>query len=386
VVDDRSLGDRRRPRLLVVGAFPPPGVEVFGGQVTACRVLLQSSLPKRVTLDLIDSTQISNPFPSLPKRALLAARRFMRFVHVLERRKPDAVLLFLTIGASLAEKGMMAWYARLRGIPALAFPRGGQLMDDSRVSAIDRVWLRVALGGARTLLCQSRTWQDFAVSVLAFSRVRAPVIPNWTATPELLAIGTVRRHRRDAAVRLLFLGWVDRVKGIGELLDTCRALAPTRRFTLDIVGEGDYSERGQAFVKQHGLSDVVRFRGWLSGAELHQQLANSDVLVLPSWYEGLPNAMIEAMAARLAVVVSAVGAIPGVVTDEQEALLIPPRDTPALIAAVSRVIDDDELRERLASAGFAVAKDRFSVEPAVARIIDAVVVATSQSAAEVEQI
>lgn len=355
----------RRPRVLFVGAFPPPGREVFGGMVTSCRSLLQSSFRERVELDLLDSTQASHPPPALLVRSILALRRFVVYLVRFERARPDVVLLFAARGASLVEKGSMAWYARMRGVPALMFPRSGGIMDDCRTSRFSRAWVKIAFRGARKLLCQGPAWRAFAVDVLGREPVDAPMILNWTATPDLLAIGRARCPvAEDRPVRLLFLGWLDREKGVIDLLDACLAIAPTRRFTLQLVGEGNASATAEEFITRHGLGDRMRLHGWLGRAEVHQALAAADVLVLPSWAEGLPNAMIEAMAARLAIVVSAVGNIPDVVTDGREALLVPPRDPVALAGALARIIDDGALRQSIADAAFAKAESAFGVERA----------------------
>src|SRR6476646_2804283 len=106
-------------RVLFVGAFPPPNSSVFGGMVTSCRILLASSFPSRVELDLLDNTQLSNPPPRFVVRLIRAAGKLARFVARFERRRPDVVVLFVAVGASIAEKGCMAWYARLRGVPVI---------------------------------------------------------------------------------------------------------------------------------------------------------------------------------------------------------------------------------------------------------------------------
>jgi len=360
-----------QPHLLVVGAFPKGDSKIFGGMVTSCKALLQSSLPRQVRLELLDSTQISVPPPSFPVRLGYAMWRVARYVHRLERRKPDAVLLFVAIGASVAEKGVMAWYARLRGVQALMFPRGGEIIEASAGSRMTRFWVRLAFRGASVMLCQSPKWRDFAQS-LGFSGARAAVIPNWTATPDLLAIGKARHRSSDAPAKLLFLGWLDRAKGVGELLEACLRLKPGHCFTLDIAGEGKYSREARAYVERNGLSDIVRFRGWITGDELHAAFAESNVLVLPSYVEGLPNAMVEAMAAGLAVVVTGVGSIPDVVADEHDALVIGPRDVDALERALRRVIEDVPLRDRLGTAACARAEAQFAVEPAVEKIVGVV--------------
>jgi len=356
-----------RPRVLIVGAFPPPDKMIFGGIVTSCKILLDSSFSERFDLVLIDSTQISNPPPGFFMRLAFAGRRTARFVWLLRRSRPDCVLLFTAIGSSLVEKGMMAWLARLVGVPALMFPRGGQLIDQAR-NTISRVWIRWAFGGARKVLCQGPAWQRFAVDTLGFSADDAPIISNWTASVRLLAIGRGRSICPvGQPVRLLFLGWLEREKGIFELLEACTRLVPAHAFTLAIVGRGHAESAAREFVAARGLSDRVRFLGWVQGQDQENILKESDVLVLPSWVEGLPNAMIEAMAAGLAVVVSAVGNVPDVITDGVEALLVSPKDVSGLERVMTRVILDAELRLALVERGHRFAAENFAVETAVTK-------------------
>lgn len=359
----------KRPRVLFVGAFPPAGAPVLGGMVTSCRILLASSLPSRVELDLLDSTQISNPPPGLPVRLARAVGKLVRFVGRLERRRPDAVLLFVAVGASIVEKGAMAWYARLRGVPVIIFPRGGSVVDDCRDSALTRTWVRWSFRGARKIICQSESWQRFATDILGFAHSNVTVVRNWTATRELLTIGAQRTARPDSPVRLLFLGWLERDKGIFELIEACRRVASGRRFTLDVAGEGNASAEARALVARHELTATVRFRGWLRGPDLIDALRHADVLVLPSWAEGLPNAMVEAMAAGLAVVASGVGAIPELISHRRSGMLVEPRDAGSLARALGEVIDDRVLREALALEAYKIAARDFEVEGAVNRLV-----------------
>lgn len=357
------------PRVLVVGAFPSAGSAIYGGMVTSCRALLASTLPARVTLDLLDSTQFSNPPPPLPMRLVRAARRFVRFVARIEARRPDAVLLFVAVGASILEKGAMAWYARLRGVPTLMLPRGASIVDACRTSGFTRTWARAAFRGADKIVCQGQLWRAFAIDVLGFARRDVVVLRNWTATRELLQIGAGRRARREPPVRLLFVGWLERDKGVFELLDACRQLSGSRQFTLTIAGEGHASREARAVVARDGLSEIVHFRGWLQTQDLQRAYADADILVLPSWAEGLPNAMIEAMAASLAVVVSRVGAVPDVITDGHSGLLVAPQDAESLRRALAQIIDDADLRARLAAEAYQIAVRDFAVEAAVETLV-----------------
>jgi glycosyltransferase involved in cell wall biosynthesis len=367
-----SPAPNARVRLLIVGAFPPSGRAVYGGMVTSCRALLRSSLTQRVDLALIDTTQSAHPPPPAPVRAWLALRRMVSYIAALEHRRPDAVILFVAAGMSVADKGAMAWYAQARGVPALLFPRGGPVLESCRRSRLARAWIRLAFGGARMILCQGLAWRRFALDILGLAPEAAPLIPNWTAGRELLEVGRARQPTRTAP-RVLFVGWLDREKGIAELLSACRELAPQRSFELHLAGEGNMSAAAREYVAAHGLRERVHFCGWLDEEKLLEQYARADIFVLPSWAEGLPNAMIEAMAAGLAVVTTAVGNVPDTLQNEASALLIAPRDAPALRDALHRLIDDVGLRHELGHAAHRIAASQFGVELAVDRIIGAAV-------------
>ena len=172
---------------MIVGAFPPVDANIFGGVVTSCHLLVKSSLPEKAQLVLFDSTQFSNPPPGFFVRAFRAFLRVFAFLKAFESVPLDAVVLFASPGASTLEKGVLAWYARLRGVPSLLFPRGGEAIDAAERSRLTRMWMRNACRGATMILCQGPAWQKFATGVLGFSLTLAPIIPNWTATPQLLS-------------------------------------------------------------------------------------------------------------------------------------------------------------------------------------------------------
>jgi len=359
----------KKTKLLFVGAFPPPGSKIVGGQVRACQTLVRSSFSDRFSLVLVDTTQISNPPPRLIKRAILALKRFLTFIYKLYREQPDAVLLFSAVGLSLLEKGAMARVAEFFGIPAVHFPRGAEIIDVFHQKSIHRPWIRWVFSGPTFNCAQGPAWQRFFTKELGLEKTRSPIIFNWTAVPELIKLGEERMGCDTLAtgemVRVLFMGWLEREKGVFELLHACRRLQTSANFHLTFAGSGHAESEAEEYVDEHGLASMVSFAGWVHGDDLHGLLADSDVLVLPSWAEGFPNAVIEAMAAGLAVVTTTVGTIPDVLTDGREALLVPPRNIDALRDALSRVIVDDTLRTNLQQRGHEFASINFTLEPAV---------------------
>jgi glycosyltransferase involved in cell wall biosynthesis len=127
--------------------------------------------------------------------------------------------------------------------------------------------------------------------------------------------------------------------------------------TVLFVGEGEELEAMKARAKALGLGDDrVKFLGFRD--DVPDLLGASDVFALPSRTEGLPLAVLEAMAQRLAVVVTPVGGVPELVQDEVDGLVVPVGDADALATAFARLAADPSLRDRLATTGAAkVAKD-----------------------------
>ena len=361
------VGDRIR--VMIVGAFPPPSLKVYGGVVTVCRTLVESEFGEEFDLFLLDTTQASNPPPGFAVRAVRALRRFMNFLRMLFRSRPDTVILFASVGASLYEKAAMAWFARLTGCTPMLFPGGGKLMDTVVPGTRRTRVLAAYLKGSRYFLCQGPAWKRFATDVLGFRPEQAPIIPNWTATEEHLAVGAARARPTpaDRELRLVFVGWLEEKKGVLDLVTACAALKD-RAWHLDLVGLGHAEETVRTRLREAGLESRVTFHGWLSPDQVRRRLAEADVFVLPSWGEGLPNAMIEAMAAGVAVVVTSVGNIPDVVEHGVHGLVVPPRDPRELTRSLALLFADRALLDRLAENGRTLADAEFSVPNAVAHL------------------
>lgn len=361
-----------KPLLLIVGAFPPPGSQIFGGMVTACARLLASRLPLEVALDLLDTTQRTNPPPGVIVRSFYAVKRIGVFVARVSRRRPDAVLLFVAVGGSFYEKSLLAGIARAFGVPSLFFLRGGSLIGHVRNS---RTFARIACALLRIptrVLCQGPAWQEFLVKDIGLNVTRCPIIPNWTASPRLLKCGDQRKYRKIGTVRILFVGWVIEPKGILELLRALRGLLDRGlACELVVVGRGEADDVVLRAINDLSLDSHVRLEGWADRSATDEMLSEADIFALPSHAEGLPNAMIEAMATGLPVVVTTVGTIPDYVVHGVNGLLVAPRDVSSLTDALASLIADAGLRERLGRAARASA-EQFDVEEAVTRLLHAV--------------
>ena len=363
---------RSRLKVLVVGAFPPVGSEVFGGVVTACRLLTESSFASRHELHCIDSTQRSHSVPPLYARVLPAVKRLSMFLRAIQLLRPDCVLIFTSSGWGLIEKGGMARLARLLGCPVLLFPRGGGVLQSFDSSRVTRLIARFAYRSPDVLLCQGEQWQSFLHTKIGRAIPELPIVPNWTATDSLLAVGARRRYvdgsGRGLPLKLLFVGSIEREKGVYELIEACRGLLRDGQVTLTLVGDGGARTEVERLAAEAGIDACVSCTGLLRGAALEHEYASADLFVLPSWVEGLPNSLIEAMASGLPVIASSVGNVPSVLQEGVTGLMIPPRNPGALFDSLSRLVADDGLRMRVGRAAHAYASTTFGVEAAVGRL------------------
>jgi len=149
-----------------------------------------------------------------------------------------------------------------------------------------------------------------------------------------------------------------------DFIEAIQLLAQEKKNILGlIIGEGELSESLKKLVQQIGLEQHILFAGYRS--DLVQLYHSMDVLVLSSLREGLPLTLLEGMAAGVPVVATDVGGIKEVIKDGEDGVLVPPNDPAALANAISRILDDSILRERVVSAAKEKVKNYFSVEKMV---------------------
>jgi glycosyltransferase involved in cell wall biosynthesis len=154
------------------------------------------------------------------------------------------------------------------------------------------------------------------------------------------------------------LGRLDTQKGYDVLIEAVPQLPPGTRVVL--VGDGPERSSLQSQAERLGVADRVRFVGWREDAR--DYLATFDLFALPSRFEGLPLAVLEAMLASVPVVAADVGSVAEAVVQGATGVLVPPEDVDALAAALAALLKDADRRAQLGEAGRALALERFTAE------------------------
>jgi len=162
---------------------------------------------------------------------------------------------------------------------------------------------------------------------------------------------------------VLAIGRLSREKAHTDLLSAFKLVRdkhPQLKSKLVIVGDGPERANLVATSRSYAFESEVIFAGQQSEVRPYYSIA--DVFVLPSHSEGSPNVLLEAMAAGVPIIATAVGGVPEMIEDNQSALLVPANDPSALSAAISRLLTDGDLAHRLTSNASALVSNRFSPE------------------------
>lgn len=196
---------------------------------------------------------------------------------------------------------------------------------------------------------------------LGYLPKRYVIIPTGVEVTEVLKKDVKKIKEEfniEGSATITFIGRLIGVKGVEIFI---RALKDLKEdFKAPIVGDGPEREKLQNMVKEHGLKGKVIFTGWRS--DIPAILAASDIFVLPSYSEGLSIALLEAMAAGKACVVTDIG-LP--VNNGETALVVPPGDPESLARAVETLLIDEKLREKLGRNAREEVKRTYSWEKAV---------------------
>jgi glycosyltransferase involved in cell wall biosynthesis len=151
--------------------------------------------------------------------------------------------------------------------------------------------------------------------------------------------------------RVLFVGRLLEAKGIFDVVQAFATVVGHARCELVVVGRGEHERRVQREIERLGLEEHVRMTGYLTGADLHREYAEATLLVLPSyWDEGFPTVLAEAMDAGLAIVTTRIRGAADHLVEGKHALFVAPRDVRAIASAISKLLRDRELCDRMGSA------------------------------------
>jgi glycosyltransferase involved in cell wall biosynthesis len=318
----------------------------LGQQVTVLTAAYRA-LPREETIDGVRIFRLPGLRRQADRSTTAEQIIFMLSASVLglfkvRRLRPDVVLAFFG-----APSGVAAWiWSRFFRLPYIVSLRGGDVpgfrpYDFARQHRLLGPWLRHVWRRAGAVVANSEGLRQLAIGFEP--QVPIQVIPNGV---DLTAFHS--GQRKWAPPRLLFVGRIVYQKGLDLLFEALGQLQDLP-WQMDLVGDGPRVPGLREYAASLGLADKIRFLGWLSRAELPKIYQQANLFVYPSRHEGMPNAVLEAMASGLPVLATRIAGNEELVSAET-GVLVPPEDAAALQAALEALLVDAGLRQRMGSA------------------------------------
>jgi glycosyltransferase involved in cell wall biosynthesis len=213
------------------------------------------------------------------------------------------------------------------------------------------------LKGAGRVIVLTQFWHDYYSSILHLPADRLLLLPNPADLPKSIPDRSKRKR-----MRILFLGRIGIRKGAFDVIRAFALLPEDVRASchLTMAGDGD-TEVARSLAAEHGCLDRVSIPGWVGKADVERLLVESDVLVLPSYAEGMAMALIEAMSWGLPVVTTSVGGAGEFLEQGSNCLLVTPGDVLGISEAMAGLARDPAYRLELGRAARQTVS-RFSID------------------------
>lgn len=221
--------------------------------------------------------------------------------------------------------------------------------------AEDKQGITETLQMCDAMIVLSQSWKEYFVSI-GMEESCIHVLNNIVSPPTFLP----EKHTGDGKLHLMYMGEISKRKGGFDLL---KAVADNKEYFKDKLvlrmGGNEVDGDIKAYIREHGLADFVSYEGWIAGQKKIDCLNWEDVYILPSYNEGLPIAILEAMAYSRPVISTPVGGIPEIIKTGENGILVKPGDTKAIAEAIKYYIENREEIKKQGDKAYQVVQNFF---------------------------
>lgn len=366
-------------KVLIVGPTPPEG-SYIGGIGIMLKGITGNWSSKSTKLIYLNSETRQRDFSitgrfgfSTLKYSLVLLSRVLRKV---KEERPDIIHFHSSWGAALLKDLLISlickvcyscklvFHIHYADLNAILLPRS-RFLKAVQINLLYRCCDNVILMADLV----QEGFLSIAPSIASRIRDRSVVLRNFTIISD--------KHRggpSDDYKRILFLGNIGRRKGAFDIIEACSVIRDqieAQHVLLTFAGPFDSAEVELEFknlIKKSGLTASCILPGSVLGQEKEQLFLDSDLFLLPSYAEGVPIAMLEAMSYGLPVIVSTEGGMPEVVINNEHGLLVSAGDISALSGAISMLIDNHERRVFMGNQGRKLIEREYSLNSYLERL------------------
>ncbi|MFB2938664.1 glycosyltransferase family 4 protein [Aerosakkonemataceae cyanobacterium BLCC-F154] len=332
----------KKQKVIMVG----PSLDEKGG-MGAVEMAIMNTLSDNLEIRHISTWDGEASQKSKLNMLKVFARGILIFLWTIFIHGVDVVHLHVSERGSVIRKSLFLLIAWLLNKPVIMHTHGSEFhIFHSRLPKIGKLMVNWVMQNSAILIVLSENWKNFYIQTCQVKPEKVLVLPNPVTVPL-----EVPERKNNGEIKISFLGKINDRKGVFDLLSAFALLPPEfkQKSRLIVAGSGE-EEKADKLIKLLSLEENVELTGWLNSVQRDRLLAETDIFVLPSYNEGLPMALLEAMSWGIPVITTPVGGIPEVVTHKQNGLLVDPGDTEQLKVALELLVKDRTLRLLLGNA------------------------------------
>ena len=368
-----SFFDTQMPRVLITGHLPPP----MSGIGTYYETLLGSSLPKRVRLKFLDTSARRRRGSETGKWSFSnlasAVGDCARFARAAVAYRPEVCHIATSVGLSFLKHSVCVAIARLLGSKVLLHPHCSFYFFYERRPKAWQWFARKVIGLCDSVIILSKEWMALQEAVPS---CQLHYLPNAIDLSSYVEVARERIATKSdkPCLHVLYLGHVGKDKGSFDLIAAAtKVLGQEKNVVFELVGHeqahGDIKQLKEEVVEA-GFEQFIHFQSPVTGSEKIEQFRRADLFVYPSYHEGMPMAVIEAMACGLPVIATQVGGLPDLVLPGVNGLLVPAGQPDQLANAIQQLIADPQLRYAMQTRSLQLAQEKFDIEKLVLRLLE----------------
>ena len=328
-------------RFILVGARPSgEDSQNPGGVLTLSLGLIDYSNTNGYEITIIDTYKSKFEYLPLWKHFKLGIDRVFKIFSLLKEKRYQGVIIFSGSGIGYHERILMSFLCRIFKVRDLFVIVDGWFLEIQNSNPFKKMWIRLLLKVPYKLAASGNRWNQFYQAMGVESQRILPV-RYWL--PQSFKIAEHPKKVVNRPIRFLFIGWMIKEKGIYEIIDAIRDLTNEFKFSFHFIGGGTLFDEVTKIIHENNWSDNISAAGWVSSADFEKIVDSSDVFVLPSYAEGFPMSLIEAMSKGMPAICSDVGGISDSLHHGSNGYLIPPKEVPPLVEAMKAYIINPNL-------------------------------------------
>lgn len=329
--------------------------ETVSGGITSViqQILAHDWASEDVDMKFIPSYKDGN----FTEKSLYFMKAIVKLIFSIHINKPDVVHIHMSHHGSFDRAKIIQQICSKNNIPVILHLHGSEFekyyneCDTGKQKVISQLFSK-----CRAVIVLGEKWENFIKYISPDAKVY--VFNNSVSIPSETVV------EQEKTVRFLFLGVLFERKGASDLLQAVNKIVKEdcikeKAVRFVIAGSGPEEEKLREYTEKNGLGDYVQFTGWINGDRKIEQLKNSDVLILPSYNEGLPIAVLEAISYGMPVISTDVGSISEAVRHNENGFLFEPGNISELTDYISEMICNDEMRRKMARESRKIAEDVF---------------------------